>query len=271
MKKRVLPLLLAALLCLTGCGSFLQREWYEVKDHSPNSYESNGRDALQADTYQDLVNNILILVGNHTAEGTIWLYYAQENLDVEVAMEQACREVEHETPVGSYAVEYLQYTVDDTARNYSEIKITIGYRRSEEQLAAITHVTNPAALRDMQARLYAMRASALYARADCGAILRAGGVDNLAQAAEIAGADAGLLYQQDAVDTLLRQEERAVVIHVLHAVCNGSAEEQAAAFDYALERMAELCRQAEQKRDAQSRLFASLGALSGACALMILW
>ena len=117
MKKRVLPFLLAALLCLTGCGSFLQREWYEVKDHSPNSYESNGRDALQADTYQDLVNNILILVGNHTAEGTIWLYYAQENLDVEVAMEQACREVEHETPVGSYAVEYLQYTVDDTARN----------------------------------------------------------------------------------------------------------------------------------------------------------
>ena len=93
----------------------------------------------------------------------------------------------------------------------------------------------------------------------------------LGRAAEIAGADAGLLYQQDAVDTLLRQEERAVVIHVLHAVCNGSAEEQAAAFDYALERMAELCRQAEQKRDAQSRLFASLGALSGACALMILW
>ena len=149
MKKRVLPLLLAALLCLTGCGSFLQREWYEVKDHSPNSYESNGRDALQADTYQDLVNNILILVGNHTAEGTIWLYYAQENLDVEVAMEQACQEVEHETPVGSYAVEYLQYTVEDTVRNYSEIEVTIGYRRTEQQLAEITHVTNTAALRDM--------------------------------------------------------------------------------------------------------------------------
>ena len=117
MKKRVLPFLLAALLCLTGCGSFLQREWYEVKDHSPNNYEGNGRDALQADTYQDLVNNILILVGNHTAEGTIWLYYAQEDLDAAVAMERACQEVEHETPVGSYAVEYLQYTVDDSARN----------------------------------------------------------------------------------------------------------------------------------------------------------
>lgn len=128
-----------------------------------------------------------------------------------------------------------------------------------------------AVLRDMQARLYAMRAAALYARADCEAILRAGGFDDLAQAAESAGADAGLLYQQGAADTLLRQEERAVVIHALHAVCNGSAEEQEAAFDYALERMAELCRRAEQKRDAQSRLFASLGALSGVCALMILW
>ena len=149
MKKRVLPLLLAALLCLTGCGSFLQREWYEVKDHSPNNYEGNGRDALQADTYQDLVNNILILVGNHTAEGTIWLYYAQEDLDAAVAMERACQEVEHETPVGSYAVEYLQYTVEDTARNYSEIEVTIGYRRTEQQLAEITHVTNTAALRDM--------------------------------------------------------------------------------------------------------------------------
>jgi len=54
-------------------------------------------------------------------------------------------------------------------------------------------------------------------------------------------------------------------------VISSGAAALAAAFDYALERMAELCRQAEQKRDAQSRLFASLGALSGACALMILW
>ena len=66
MKKRALPLLLAVLLCLTGCGSFLQREWYEVKDHSSSYYEGSGRGVLQADTYQDLVNDILLLVGNHT-------------------------------------------------------------------------------------------------------------------------------------------------------------------------------------------------------------
>ena len=89
----------AALLCallmatLTGC-SLLDREWYEVKDHSPTYYEGEGRDVLRADTYQDLVNNILIFVGNHAETGTIWLYYAQEGLDASEAAEKACREVE---------------------------------------------------------------------------------------------------------------------------------------------------------------------------------
>ena len=83
MVKRWCAALLCALLAasLTGCGSLLNREWYEVKDHSPTYYEGEGRDVLRADTYQDLVNNILIFVGNHAEEGTIWLYYAQEGLD----------------------------------------------------------------------------------------------------------------------------------------------------------------------------------------------
>ena len=151
MKKRMLPLLLAALLCLTGCGSFLEREWYEVKDHSSSYYEGSGRGVLQADTYQDLVNDILILVGNHTEEGTIRLYCSQEGLDANEAANDACQEVEHDTPVGSYAVEYLQYTVDDSARNYSEIVVTIGYRRTEQQLTGIVHATNISALRDLLA------------------------------------------------------------------------------------------------------------------------
>ena len=151
MKKRMLALLLCGVLCLTGCGSFLQREWYEVKDHSSSYYEGSGRDVLQADTYQDLVNDILILVGNHTEEGAIRLYCSQEGLDANEAANDACQEVEHDTPVGSYAVEYLQYTVDDSARNYSEIVVTIGYRRTEQQLTGIVHATNISALRDLLA------------------------------------------------------------------------------------------------------------------------
>ena len=107
---------------------------------------------LQADTYQDLVNDILLLVGNHTEEGTIRLYYGGEGLDATDAAEMACREVEHDTPLGSYAVEYLQYTLDDSARNYSEITVTISYRCTAQQMASIAHVTNTSALRDLLAQ-----------------------------------------------------------------------------------------------------------------------
>ena len=151
MVKRWCAALLCALLtvALTGCGSLLNREWYEVKDHSPTYYEGEGRDVLRADTYQDLVNNILIFVGNHAEEGTIWLYYAQEGLDASDAAEKACREVEKDTPMGSYAVSYIQYTVDDSARNYSEITVTIGYKKTEQQLIDIVHATNVSALHDL--------------------------------------------------------------------------------------------------------------------------
>ena len=149
MKKRMLALLLCGVLCLTGCGSFLERQWYEVKDHSSSYYEGSGRDVLQADTYQDLVNDILILVGNHTEEGTIRLYCSQEGLDANEAANDACQEVEHDTPVGSYAVEYLQYTVDDSARNYSEIVVTIGYKRTEKEIINMVHATNVSALHDL--------------------------------------------------------------------------------------------------------------------------
>lgn len=149
--KKIVSLLLAAAaaVSLTGCGDLLDREWYEVRDHSATYYEEEGRDVLRADTYQDLVNNLLILVGNHSEEGTVWLYYAQEGLDASEAAEKACREVEKETPMGSYAVSYIQYTVDDTARNYSEIAVTIGYKRTEQQIVDIVHVTNVAALQDL--------------------------------------------------------------------------------------------------------------------------
>ena len=48
MVKRWCAALLCALLTvsLTGCGSLLNREWYEVKDHSPTYYEGEGRDAV---------------------------------------------------------------------------------------------------------------------------------------------------------------------------------------------------------------------------------
>ena len=147
MKRRImaLALALAMALPLSGCG-LLERGYGSVEPHSSSYYESGAANVLRAENNQDLVNDLLVLIGDYAAEGTIWLYPGAEALEAEQAIEDACQEVQRETPMGSYAVEYMTYTVSDDNRAYSEIKLTIAYRRTEAELKAVVHATSVSAL-----------------------------------------------------------------------------------------------------------------------------
>ena len=147
MKRRITALLLALAmaLTLTGC-SLLERSYSSVERYSSSYYESEDRDVLQPETYQELVNALLVLVDQHAAEGTIWLTPGDDALTPEQAIEQACQEVQRETPMGAYAVEYITYTVSSDNRPYSEIKLSLGYRRTKEQVQSIVHATSISAL-----------------------------------------------------------------------------------------------------------------------------
>ena len=148
MKKGICILLVSVMaLLLTGCASFLHREYSVVEPHSSNYYESE--DVLRAENYQEVVNDLLILVGEQKKEGVIWLYHDEGATDVTALAEQACREVQSETPLGSYAVDYLTYTIDNTPRNYAAITLTIGYRRTAAQMDSIVHTTSISALPDL--------------------------------------------------------------------------------------------------------------------------
>ena len=149
MKRKILPLMLCAVLTLTGCGSILNREYSSIRPHSSAYYERGEGNVLRAESYQDVVNDILVLVGEGAKEGTVWLYTGEEPLDAAQVAEQACREVKEETPLGAYAVDYLSYTVDETPRNHAEISLQVGYRRSEEQRENMVHATSIAALYDL--------------------------------------------------------------------------------------------------------------------------
>lgn len=149
MKRSVFCLLLVCCLALTGCGKLLEREYTAVAPHSSTYYESGSRDVLRAENYQDLVNDLMLLVSAHDASGTIWLYPSEDIADAGAAAQQACREVQEETPLGAYALSYLTYTVDDSSRNYARISVTAGYRRTAEQLKSVVHATNVAALKDL--------------------------------------------------------------------------------------------------------------------------
>ena len=147
MKKIIVFLLLCGALLLSGCG-LLRREYSRTEPHSATYYEGDRRDVLRAESYQDLVNDLLLLVAAHAEEGTVW-YYAEEETDLSREAQRACAEVQQETPLGAYALDYLTYTVDDGGRGYNQLRFTAGYRRTLQQIQSIVHATGGAALTDL--------------------------------------------------------------------------------------------------------------------------
>ena len=146
MKKRIL--LLAAALCLlcSGCGGgLLERERSSVTPHSAGYWENGDKDTLRADSYQDLVNALLLLLGEHSEEGVVRIYSED---DAAAMAEQACKEVQEETALGAYLLDYISYT-DTQERAYYEMHVRLGYRRTAEEQAGIVTATSTEALPDL--------------------------------------------------------------------------------------------------------------------------
>ena len=147
MRKKFIPLSLALCLTLSGCGGnvVLERSYSVSTPHSEVYWENEGADTLRADSYQDLVNALLLLLGEHSEEGVVRIYSEE---DAAAMAEQACKEVQEETALGAYLLDYISYT-DTQERAYYEMHVRLGYRRTAEQAAAIVHATSVSALHDL--------------------------------------------------------------------------------------------------------------------------
>lgn len=147
-KKSKLAAGLAVCLLLTGCASLLERSYTTSEPHSSKFWESDAAGTLRAETAQDIVNDLLLLVGQHTESAILRLYEFPDDHAAEEALAQAALEVQQETPLGAYAVEYITY-VSQPQRSFYEVDLQIGYRRSEEQLQTIVSATGTNALNDL--------------------------------------------------------------------------------------------------------------------------
>lgn len=142
-------IVLALVLCLlTGCTPLLERTYSTVEPHSSKFWESEAAGTLRAENYQDIVNDLLILIGQHTETATLRLYNYEDDLTVAETLEKATTEIKQETPMGAYAVEYITSS-SQAQRGYYEIALEISYRRTEEQIQSVVNATSPEALRSL--------------------------------------------------------------------------------------------------------------------------
>ena len=145
MKWRPMVWMLVSLCLLTGCASLLERTYSKVEPHSSRFWESEAADTLRAENYQDIVNDLLILIGQHTESASLRLYNFEDDLAAAAAMEQAAAETQQETPLGAYAVEYMS-SAGQSRRGYYEATVKISYRRTAEQVQSLVNATSPEAV-----------------------------------------------------------------------------------------------------------------------------
>ena len=144
MKRCVLALALCGALALSGCSSLLERPYVMVEPHREQPALSEDSSALQVETYSELVSAVLFLVSQGDETGTIRL--TDYRGDVEEDLDRACREVADDDPLGAYAVDSISHSYTRVLTTY-EASLSIGYRRTREQIQGLRTVSSTSAVR----------------------------------------------------------------------------------------------------------------------------
>ena len=128
-KKLVLAAVLACSVLLSGCASLLEREYSTVEPHTEQFWESEAAGTLRAESRQDVVNDLLILISQHTEKATLRLYNYTDDVNVAEMLQRATDEVRRETPMGAseiaggsvfrvdYFISFLGISIPADARN----------------------------------------------------------------------------------------------------------------------------------------------------------
>lgn len=142
--KKILSLLLP-LLVLTGCAALLERSYSVVEPYTDRYWDSG--DTLRVENYQDLVNSLLLLVEQRAEEAEIRCYFGEET-GAYFTARSACREVQHETTLGSYLLESLTFSTAG-GPGYSTLTCRMTYRAGAEDPAALLTLSDSQSLVDL--------------------------------------------------------------------------------------------------------------------------
>lgn len=141
---RAIGMLLAACL-LTGCASLLERSYSVLEPYADRYWDSSAEDTLRAESYQDLVNSMLLLIEQHAEEGVIRCYGEIGEYQNALA---ARSEVQRETMLGSYLLQNLYLTYEQGS-SYSTLSCRIVYREDAEEIDSLMTLSDSQSLVDL--------------------------------------------------------------------------------------------------------------------------
>ena len=109
--------LLLAVLLLGGCAALLERSYSAAEPYVDRYWDSGAEDTLRAESYQDLVNSLLLLIEERAEEGIIRCYGDVGEYREAMA---AREEVRTETTLGAYLLRDLRIS-HESGSNYSTV------------------------------------------------------------------------------------------------------------------------------------------------------
>jgi len=147
--KRKNPLwwtaILLSICLLSGCGALLERSYSVVEPYADRYWDPGAEDTLRAESYQDLVNSLLLLIEQHAEDGVIRCY---GETGAPEKVNDAKREVRKETMLGSYLLRDLQISAEEGA-NYSTLTCRMSYREDTEEIVSIMTLSDSQSLVDL--------------------------------------------------------------------------------------------------------------------------
>ncbi|MBE6914869.1 MAG: hypothetical protein E7472_08085 [Ruminococcaceae bacterium] len=146
MKKKILSLLLAALMLLTaaGCASVFEADYYHEEDFSGDLGNVPGT-ATEISNYNMLKTALTNLIIRHEERGEFRFsnYAGRPSEDLAAA----CFEIRTTNPLGAYAVETLTYETNRVVSFYVA-DVYISYKRTAQEIQSIQYANTQSDFRE---------------------------------------------------------------------------------------------------------------------------
>ncbi len=137
---------LLALCLLTGCAPLLEgRSYSAVEPYTDRYWDPAEQDIMRVETYQDLVNSLLLLLDQRAEEGVIRYYGEEDPFTVaNAARSEVCRE----TVMGAYLIDHMTFLMD-WEEDYTAFTFTLVYRKDADSVDTLMAISDSQSLADL--------------------------------------------------------------------------------------------------------------------------